>query len=170
MTTEDTIKDFFSQFGQIKRVKLIRDIVTGASKGYAFIEYYRSSDYRIAFRQAHRKQIDDYRILVDYARALKMPGFKPRRVGGGLSGKKESGQLRFGGRDRPFNAPFNKKLYAENKFKIEVKTQTPPAERYNSRNFNNYKSDSYYSRNSRDLSPRRENNRDRSRSRDRRRN
>lgn len=29
-------------------------------------------------------------------------------VGGGLGGKKESGQLRFGGRERPFRAP----LYA----------------------------------------------------------
>lgn len=64
-----------------------------------------------------------------------MPGFKPRRVGGGLSGKKESGQLRFGGRDRPFNAPFNKKLYAENKFKID--TRTPDyKEKFNPKAFN----------------------------------
>jgi hypothetical protein len=29
-------------------------------------------------------------------------------LGGGLSGKKESGQLRFGGRDKPFNkAPYS---------------------------------------------------------------
>lgn len=26
-------------------------------------------------------------------------------IGGGLGGKKESGQLRFGGRERPFRAP-----------------------------------------------------------------
>jgi len=26
-------------------------------------------------------------------------------TGGGLGGRKESGQLRFGGRDRPFRAP-----------------------------------------------------------------
>eukprot|EP00850_Spirogloea_muscicola_P025228 SM002498S08229 [mRNA] locus=s2498:147:906:- [translate_table: standard] len=34
-----------------------------------------------------------------------MPGWMPRRLGGGLGGRKESGQLRFGGRDRPFRAP-----------------------------------------------------------------
>ncbi|KAG6382513.1 hypothetical protein SASPL_108424 [Salvia splendens] len=34
-----------------------------------------------------------------------MPGWIPRRLGGGLGGKKESGQLRFGGRERPFRAP-----------------------------------------------------------------
>lgn len=93
-----------------------------------------------------------------------MPGFKPRRVGGGLSGKKESGQLRFGGRDRPFNAPFNKKLYAENKFKID--TRTPDyKERFNPKYFNRYKSENNSSY-SKYISPRKE-YRDRSKSRSR---
>lgn len=30
----------------------------------------------------------------------------PLLLGGGFGGKKESGQLRFGGRDRPFKKPF----------------------------------------------------------------
>lgn len=34
-----------------------------------------------------------------------LKGWKPRRLGGGFAGKKESGQLRFGGRDRPFKKP-----------------------------------------------------------------
>jgi U11/U12 small nuclear ribonucleoprotein SNRNP35 len=34
-----------------------------------------------------------------------MQGWIPRRLGGGFSGKKESGQLRFGARDRPFRDP-----------------------------------------------------------------
>ncbi|KAJ4968306.1 hypothetical protein NE237_015007 [Protea cynaroides] len=34
-----------------------------------------------------------------------MAGWIPRRLGGGLGGKKESSQLRFGGRERPFRAP-----------------------------------------------------------------
>lgn len=34
-----------------------------------------------------------------------LKGWKPRRLGGGFGGKKESGQLRFGGRDRPFKKP-----------------------------------------------------------------
>ncbi len=32
-------------------------------------------------------------------------------VGGGLGGKKESGQLRFGGRDRPFRKPMYVSLF-----------------------------------------------------------
>ena len=34
-----------------------------------------------------------------------LPGWKPRRLGGGLGGYKESGQLRFGGIARPFRRP-----------------------------------------------------------------
>ncbi|VDO01608.1 unnamed protein product [Rodentolepis nana] len=34
-----------------------------------------------------------------------LPGWKPRRLGGGLGGFKESGQLRFGGIARPFRRP-----------------------------------------------------------------
>ncbi|CAF4064278.1 unnamed protein product [Rotaria sp. Silwood1] len=37
----------------------------------------------------------------------KLFGWKPRRCGGGLGGKKQSGQLRFGGSQRPFKKPFH---------------------------------------------------------------
>lgn len=36
-----------------------------------------------------------------------MKGWKPRRLGGGFGGRKESGQLRFGGRARPFQKPYD---------------------------------------------------------------
>ena len=53
----------------------------------------------------HRKEIDGRKILVDIERERVQPGWVPRRLGGGLGGKKESGQLRFGGRDRPHRTP-----------------------------------------------------------------
>lgn len=40
-----------------------------------------------------------------FFRTLK--GWIPRRLGGGFGGKKESGQLRFGGRSRPFQKPYD---------------------------------------------------------------
>lgn len=80
------------------------------------------------WQDAHHSLIDDYEVIVDYYRQHLMPGWIPRRLGmlthstlfdlsalielsalfikgGGLGGKKESGQLRFGGRERPFRAP-----------------------------------------------------------------
>ncbi|KAK3414544.1 hypothetical protein EUGRSUZ_H00412 [Eucalyptus grandis] len=56
-------------------------------------------------KDAHHSFIDDSEIIVDYNRQQLMPGWIPRRLGGGLGGRKESGQLRFGGRERPFRAP-----------------------------------------------------------------
>ena len=65
--------------------------------------------------------IDNSQVFVDMECERTLPGWKPRRLGllhsikihttwmlmlgGGLGGKKESGQLRFGGKDRPFRKP-----------------------------------------------------------------
>lgn len=65
--------------------------------------------------------IDNTQVFVDMECERTLPGWKPRRLGlfhsikvhttwilmlgGGLGGKKESGQLRFGGKDRPFRKP-----------------------------------------------------------------
>jgi len=104
-TTEETLQKLFSTFGQVKRLRLVRDIVTGFSKGYAFIEYFDESDVERAYHDANKVQVDDCQILVDYVFARSMEGWVPRRLGGGFAGKKESGQLRFGCRDRPFRKP-----------------------------------------------------------------
>lgn len=104
-TTEDTIQKLFSKFGKIKRLRLVRDVVTGYSKGYAFVEYYDKYDARKAQRELHKCIVEDREILVDAECERTLPGWIPRRLGGGLSGKKESGQLRFGGKVRPFKKP-----------------------------------------------------------------
>ncbi len=70
--------------------------------------------------------LDGSQLVVDYECERILPGWVPRRLGeatlklthsllflrvvvmatgGGLGGKKESGQLRFGGRERPFKKP-----------------------------------------------------------------
>lgn len=104
-TTEATLDQFFAQFGRVRRLRLVRDVVTQQSKGYAFVEFAETRGFERAYRRAHRQSIDGAEILVDYERSRVMKGWKPRRLGGGLSGRKESGQLRFGGRDRPFRPP-----------------------------------------------------------------
>ncbi|KAG7400974.1 small nuclear ribonucleoprotein 35kDa (U11 U12) [Phytophthora boehmeriae] len=104
-TTEDTLRSFFGAYGPIRRLRLVRDKATQKSKGYAFVEFADERDFERAYRQTHRRVIDGATILVDFERSRVMKGWKPRRLGGGLGGRKESGQLRFGGRDRPFRAP-----------------------------------------------------------------
>lgn len=45
-------------------------------------------------------------LIVEFEFERTVDNWKPRRFGGGLGGKKESGQLRFGGRNRRFQRPF----------------------------------------------------------------
>ncbi|KAL6194128.1 hypothetical protein ACLB2K_035212 [Fragaria x ananassa] len=105
LTTEDTLRQAMSKYGRVKKLRLVRHIVTGASRGYAFVEFETERGMRRAYKEAHHSLVDDYEIIVDYNRQQLMPGWIPRRLGGGFGGKKESGQLRFGGRERPFRAP-----------------------------------------------------------------
>jgi U11/U12 small nuclear ribonucleoprotein SNRNP35 len=81
------------------------NFVTGIPLGYAFVTFERTRAAEDAYRRAHGIYINGHRILVDYERSRIMQNWKPRRLGGGFSGKKESGQLRFGARDRPFRDP-----------------------------------------------------------------
>lgn len=82
---------------------LIRDIITGDSRRYAFCEYRRSKEADKAYAEAHNLIIDGRRILVDREFGRTMKGWKPRRLGGGFGGTKESGQIRFGGRHNGSN-------------------------------------------------------------------
>jgi len=107
-------KKIFGRWGKIKNLRLVRDVVTGMSRGYAFIEYAHEADMRDAFRQAHRMNVDGRQIMVDFERERVMHTYIPRRFGGGFGGKKESGQLRFGGRDRPFKKPFTIRTPGDN--------------------------------------------------------
>ncbi|KAI8067373.1 hypothetical protein BDF21DRAFT_426534 [Thamnidium elegans] len=101
-TTESTIKPLFEKYGNVTTVELIRNNVTGLSQGYAFVTFEDTKSTREAYKDANETVLDDHVILVDYERSRGMVGWIPRRFGGGYGGKKESGQLRFGARDRPF--------------------------------------------------------------------
>eukprot|EP00048_Salpingoeca_helianthica_P001645 m.50562 g.50562 ORF g.50562 m.50562 type:complete len:160 (-) comp11597_c0_seq3:28-507(-) len=101
-TNEETLRRQAERHGRVKTVTIVRDAVTGCSKGYGFVEFCSTRDARAAYQKMHRTSIDDKQILVDLERGRTMKGWVPRREGGGLGGRKESGQLRFGGRTRPF--------------------------------------------------------------------
>ena len=105
-TTEEQLHKVFSKYGSVKSLRLVRDIITGFSKGYAFIEYKHRSDAKYALSHAHRLKLDDRELIVEYEQERTLCGWRPRRLGGGFGGFKESGQMKFGGRYKPFGAIF----------------------------------------------------------------
>lgn len=104
---KETLLRKFRRYGKISGCRLVRDIVTGISKQYAFIEFESSSSAKDAVHEMDQRRIDDMEIIVDFEHERRLKGWKPRRLGGGFGGKKESGQLRFGCRSRPFQRPFD---------------------------------------------------------------
>lgn len=105
-TNEETLKHKFRKYGKIVRCRIVRDIVTGQSKQYGFIEFASRDSVHDAVKNM-KSRIDENEIIVDYEHERLMKGWMPRRLGGGFGGRKESGQLRFGGRARPFQKPYD---------------------------------------------------------------
>ncbi|XP_055373052.1 U11/U12 small nuclear ribonucleoprotein 35 kDa protein-like [Condylostylus longicornis] len=104
-TTEETLYQEFKRYGKIKNCRVVRDIYTEISKCYAFIEFENFRSAKEAHREMHLKIIDQCEIVVEFEFGRTLKGWKPRRLGGGFGGRKESGQLRFGCRTRPFQKP-----------------------------------------------------------------
>ncbi len=104
-TDEIDLKKIFERFGTLVSFRLVRDIVTGFSKGYAFAEYKHRRDAKYAHEKCFKLSVDDRVLLVEFEHERDLKGWVPRRLGGGLGGYKISGQLRFGGRYKPFKKP-----------------------------------------------------------------
>lgn len=121
-TVESALKAHFEKYGDIASVSIIRNqgildghpteikcsvlfSVTGLSQGYGFVSFALEKDAKYAYKEANKSVLDDHVILVDFERSRVMADWVPRRLGGGFGGKKDSGQLRFGARDRPFKPP-----------------------------------------------------------------
>lgn len=103
--TKRDLKDLFSRYGDVVSAKVIVDVVTGLSEGYGFVEMRSEEEVRRIVKRCVDVTLQGHKIFVDYECSRTLKGWKPRRLGGGFGGKKESGQLRFGGKERPFKRP-----------------------------------------------------------------
>lgn len=78
---EDALKYEFEQFGQVKEVKIIKNS-KGKSKGYGFIEYERTKDFREALDKGNQKKINGRHIYVEAERGRTDNKFRPNKYGG----------------------------------------------------------------------------------------
>jgi RNA recognition motif-containing protein len=80
-TTEQTLTDHFSQAGTVASATIIKDKMTGRSKGFGFIEMSSAEEAQKAIEMLHEKDFDGRPLTVNVARPLaERP---PRRDNGG---------------------------------------------------------------------------------------
>lgn len=85
--TERKLLREMEAFGPVKDIKLIFD-QNGRSRGYGFVEYENEEDMKRAYRAADGMKIEGREIVVDVERGHTVPTWLPRRLGGGLGGRR----------------------------------------------------------------------------------
>ena len=93
-TTEETLKETFSQAGTVESADIIVDRVSGRAKGFGFVEMSSEEEAKKAIEMFNGKELDGKNITVNEARPKES---RPRqdRFGGGYGGGNRRG---FGGR------------------------------------------------------------------------
>ncbi|MDH5547025.1 MAG: RNA-binding protein [Gammaproteobacteria bacterium] len=64
-STQDSVKDMFSEFGTVRSVELVRDIFTGKCKGFAFVEM-EGHEARAAIAGLNLKSVGGNQIKVKF--------------------------------------------------------------------------------------------------------
>lgn len=94
-TTEDDLRQLFSQAGNVKSVSVIKDRDTGRSKGFAFVEMASDDDAQKAISQFNGQSFQDRSLKVNVARPRED---RPRGGGGGgFGGPRGGGGGGYGG-------------------------------------------------------------------------
>jgi RNA recognition motif-containing protein len=66
--TEDQLRDTFGEFGQVTSCTIVKDKVTGQSKGFGFLEMPESSEAEAAITQLNGRDLMGRKINVNEAR------------------------------------------------------------------------------------------------------
>lgn len=67
-TTDDSLRNFFSQAGTVVSATVIRDRATNRSKGFGFVEMATEEEAAAAVEQLHEQELDGRNIVVNEAR------------------------------------------------------------------------------------------------------
>jgi RNA recognition motif-containing protein len=90
---EQDIEALFKAYGPVSSVKIIRDMFTGESKGFAFVEMNDKAAAAKAMEELNTKEVKGKKITVNEAR----PKTDNRRGGGGGGGNRRGGNSGGGG-------------------------------------------------------------------------
>lgn len=70
-TTEETLRELFSQAGTVTSATIITDRNSGKSRGFGFVEMSSEEEAQKAIEMFNGKELDGKNIIVDEARPLK---------------------------------------------------------------------------------------------------
>lgn len=70
-TTQETLREFFSQAGEVQSAIIIVNKVSGRSKGFGFVEMSSEEEAKKAIEMLNGQELDGRNIIVDIARPQK---------------------------------------------------------------------------------------------------
>ena len=94
--TEEDLESLFSEYGTVRNVKVIKDLFSGESKGFGFLEMPGTAEAQKAMEELNTRELKGKKIAVNEAR----PRNEKRRPGGGGGRGGNRGGNRSGGGNR----------------------------------------------------------------------
>lgn len=88
-TTQDGLKDYFSQAGSVASATIVIDRMSGRSKGFGFVEMSSDEEADKAIEMLNGKEFEGRKLTVNEARP--MEDRPPRRSGGSGGGFNRGG-------------------------------------------------------------------------------
>ena len=70
-TTEDALKNLFSEAGTVTSATVITDKISGRSKGFGFVEMSTEEEAKKAIETFNGKELEGRNLVVDEARPMK---------------------------------------------------------------------------------------------------
>jgi len=70
-TTDDSLKNFFSEVGNVESATVIKDNISGRSKGFGFVEMASEEEAKKAIEDLKGKELDGRTIVVDEAKPMR---------------------------------------------------------------------------------------------------
>lgn len=103
-TQESTLQDMFTEAGPVESVRVMRDMATGRSRGFAFVEMQTEDGARAAIDRFNQTELEGRRLAVNEARPQVAGGGRGFGGGGGgrgYGGGGRGGDRGWGGRREP---------------------------------------------------------------------
>lgn len=92
--TEQELQALFAECGNVRNVKIIKDLFSGESKGFAFVEMPGNNEAQKAINELNTRELKGKKLVVNEARPRednRRRGRGGRRSGGGNRGSNRRG-------------------------------------------------------------------------------